>query len=172
MRLSEEVRELLRQGRESELTERVTADARIVRPLLARLYDPDDHVRERAARVLGHAAAAHPALGREVARRLVWALNDESATNGVYGIPALGQIGRRAPDLVAAHVPALARMAWDRGLRLAILEALAQVARAAPGLVAPVLDTVEPHVDPSRPGEREGWQNLKNAVEGDETHEC
>jgi len=171
MRLSEEVRELLRQGRETELAERAATDARLVRPLLARLYDPSDPIRDRAARVLGHAAAAHPELGREVARRLIWALNDESATNGVYGIPALGQIGRRAPDLVAPHVSALARMAWDQGLRLAILEALAEVARTSPGLVAPELDAIEPHVDASRPGEDVAWRNLKKAALGDEKHE-
>lgn len=172
MRLSEEVKELLQQGRETELVDRVVADARIVRPLLARLYDPEDDVRDRASRVLGHAAAAHPELGREVARRLIWALNDESTTNGVYGIPALGQIGRQAPDLFAPHVSALARMAWDQGLRLAILEALAEVARSSPDFVAPELEAIEPHVDASRPGEDAAWRNLKNAVEGDETHEC
>ena len=172
MRLSEEIRELLQQGRETELRERAIVEPRLVRPLLTRLYDPDDGIRDRAARVLGHAAAAHPELGREVTRRLVWALNDESATNGVYGIPALGQIGRQAPDLVAVHVPALARMAWDQGLRLAILEALAEVASTAPELVAPELDAIEPHLDTSRPGEDAAWRDLKRAVEGDETHEC
>jgi hypothetical protein len=172
MRLSEEVRELLLQGRDTELVGRVVADARIVRPLLARLYDPSEQIRDRAARVLGHAAAAHPELGREVARRLIWALNDESATNGVYGIAALGQIGRQAPDLVAPHVSALARMAWDRGLRLAILEALAEIAWSSPQLVSPELDAIEPHLDASRPGEEAAWRHLRNAVEGDETHEC
>jgi HEAT repeat protein len=169
MRLSEEVRELLRQGQETELRDRVMADSRLIRPLLARLYDPEDEVRDRAARVLGHAAAAHPELGREVARRLIWGLNDESATNGVYGIPALGQIGRQAPELVAVHVPALARMAWDHGLRLAIIEALADVAATAPELVAPELEAIESHLDGSRPAEREAWRNLMTAVEGDET---
>ncbi|MCG6923021.1 MAG: hypothetical protein LJF15_18330 [Acidobacteria bacterium] len=171
MRLSEEVRELLLQGRETELVERAATDARLVRPLLARLYDPSHPIRDRAARVLGHAAAAHPELGRDVARRLIWALNDESATNGVYAVPALGQIGRRAPDLLAPHVSALAGMAWDDGLRLAILDALAEVAGSSPELVAPELDAVEPHVDVSRPAEEDAWRNLKNAVLGDETHE-
>jgi len=171
MRLSEEVKELLRQGRETELAERAATDARLVRPLLARLYDPDDAIRGGAARVLGHAAAAHPKLGREVARRLIWALNDESATNGVYGIPALGQIGRLSPDLVAPHVPALARMAWDHGLRLAILDALAEVAGSSPELVAPELDAIGPHVDASRPGEDAAWRNLRSAALGDEIHE-
>ena len=171
MRLSEEVKELLRQGRETELVERATADARLVRPLLARLYDPDDAIRGGAARVLGYAAGAHSELGREVARRLVWALNDESATNGVYAVPALGQIGRRAPDLVAPHVPALARMAWDHGLRRAILDALAEVARAAPHRVAAELEAIEPYVDASRPGEEAAWWRLKSAALGDGTHE-
>jgi hypothetical protein len=170
MRLREEVGELLRQGRESELTEWVVADARVVRPLLARLYDSDLHVRDRAAQVLGHAAAAHPELGREVARRLIWALNDESATNGVYGIPALGHIGRRAPELVAAHVPALARMSWDRGLRLAILEALTDVARGAPELVAPELEAIAPHLDASHPAEMQAWRNLRGAALGEGEH--
>ncbi|MCG6928826.1 MAG: hypothetical protein LJF30_26410 [Acidobacteria bacterium] len=172
MRLSEEIRELLQQGRETELVDRAVADARVVRPLLARLYDPDDEVRDRAARVLGHAAASHPELGREVVRRLMWALNDEAATNGVHGIAALGQIGRRAPDLLAPHVSALARMAWDHGLRLPILDALAEVAWSSPELVAPQLAAIEPHVDASRAGEDVAWRNLTNAVEGDETHGC
>ena len=171
MRLSEEVRELLHQGREAELVERAVADPRVVRPLLARLYDPTDEIRERAARVLGHAAAMHPEQGREVARRLLWALNDESATNGVYAVPALGQIGRRAPDLVAPHVGALARLAWDQGLRLAILEALTEVARTAPGLVAPELAAIAPHVDAARPAETAAWRTLENAAHGGETDE-
>jgi len=166
MRLSEEVRELLQAGRETELRDRAVGDPRLARPLLARLYDPAGEIRERAARALGHAAAAHPELGREVARRLLWALNDESATNGVYGIAALGQIGRQAPDLVAPHVSALARMAGDHGLRLAILGALAEVARSSPGLVAPELGAIGPHVDASRPGEAAAWRQLNCAVEG------
>jgi HEAT repeat protein len=170
MRLREEIRELLQQGRETELRERAIGEPRLLPPLLARLYDPDEDVRERAARVLGHAAAAHPDRGREVARRLVWALNDESATNGVYGIPALGQIGRQAPDLVDVHIPALARMCWDRGLRLAILEALAEVAHTAPDLVASELDAIASHVDAARPAEVEAWRVLTRAALGDETH--
>ena len=146
MRLSEEVRELLRQGRETELAERATADARLVRPLLARLYDPEGQVRGGAARVLGQAAATHRELGRDVTRRLLWALNDESATNGVYAVPAL------------------ARMAWDGGLRLALLDALTRVAESSPELVAPELEAIAPHVDSSRPAEETAWRKLEGTA--------
>jgi HEAT repeat protein len=166
MRLSEEVKMLLEKGREDELAGRAISDTRLVRPLLARLYDPEAEIRRRAASVLGRAAASHPDLGREVTRRLMWALNDESTTNGVYAIPALGQIGRRAPELVTAHVPALARMTWDDGLRLAILDALAEVAESSPDIVETELEAIEPHVDADRPAERAAWRQLRTAVGG------
>lgn len=167
MRLREEVLELLRRGREDELAGRATADPRLVRPLLARLYDTEEEIRDGAARVLGRVAASHPELGQEITRRLMWALNDESATNGVHAVPALGQIGHRAPDLMRVHVSALARMAWDDGLRLAILEALREVADSAPELVAAELDAIEPHLHAARPAEQAAWTRLKEAVGGE-----
>ena len=60
----------------------------------------------------------------------------------------------------------------DSAIYLAILEALAEVAWSSPDLVAPELDAIEAFVDASRPGEDAAWRNLKNAVGGDETHEC
>ncbi len=66
---------------------------RAIRFLQGRLWDPDDEIRSRAAEALGAAAAAHPELGRELLRRALWALNDESATNGAYMLPAIGEIG-------------------------------------------------------------------------------
>jgi hypothetical protein len=62
-------------------------------------------------------------------------------------------------------------MAWDHGLRLAILDALAEVARSAPHRVAPELDAIEPHVDFSRPGEDAAWRRLKSAALGEGEHE-
>ena len=156
--------ELLRQGREQELAEKVAANRRAVRPVLARLWDPDAQIRAGAARALGQAAATHSELGREVVRRLLWALNDESATNGVYAIPALGEIGRRAPGLMTHHVPALVSMARDEGLRGEILRALRAVARAAPTLVAGELDRLATSVDDSQSGELEALRRLVAAA--------
>jgi len=85
MRLKQEFRELLRQGREEEAVRLVTADARAVRLVVGRLWDPDAEIRRRAARTVGRAAASHPEVGLDVVRRLMWSLNDESATNGGPG---------------------------------------------------------------------------------------
>ena len=128
MGLKETVMEMLAAGRERELVELASSDSRALRPLLGRLWDPDPAVRARAAWAIGQVGALRPERGTEIARRLMWGLNDESATNGVYGVPALGELGRRAPELLAPFVPGLVRFAEDDGLRPAILVALAGVA--------------------------------------------
>jgi HEAT repeat protein len=140
MGLREDVMRLLRTADAEGLQALVVRDRRALRPLLARLWDTDEAIRRRAAAAVGTAAEAHPDLGLEAIRRLVWGLNDEAATNGVYGIAALGEIGARRPDLVAPFVGALVSLSWDEGLRAELWMALERVAGAAPGLVAPYAD--------------------------------
>jgi hypothetical protein len=167
MSLNKEVRELLQQGREDAVAELATANPRALRPLVGRLWDPDREIRLRAARAVGHAATAHPDLGVEVIRRLMWALNDESGTHGVHGIPALGEIGRRAPEMLAPYIPALVSMAMDSGLRLEVLRALTAIAEPAPQLVADHLDRLATWIDDSRPDDRQAFRGLV-AVAGQE----
>ena len=166
MGIGKEVRELLQQGREQALIELALADSRALRPLVGRLWDSDSTIRSRAARVVGKAAASHSDLGLEVIRRLIWALNDESGTNGVYGIPALGEIGRSAPDLLAAHIPGLVSICWDDGLRLEILRALAALAESAPSLIAGELERLKQWVDDSRPEETQAYGRLVELTAG------
>ncbi len=129
--------ELLRAGRTEDLVTLAAREPRAVRPLMGRLFDTDPDVRRAAAEALGAAAAARPLQGVEVIRRLMWFLNDESASNGVYGLAALGEIGCRAPGLMAPFVGPLVSLAWDEGLRRELLAALALMAEEAPELVAP-----------------------------------
>jgi hypothetical protein len=171
MGLNSEVRELLRQGREDAVAELVVADRRALRPLMGRLWDPDREIRMRAARAVGHASSVHADLGVEMIRRLMWALNDESATNGVHAIPALGEIGRAVPELIAPYVSALVSMSWDAGIRLELLQALTAIARSAPRLVAEHLPHLSTSIDESRPDERQALRLLSAAVEGPEHDE-
>jgi hypothetical protein len=152
--------DLLRQGREEAVVELAIADRRALRPLMGRLWDPDPQIRRCAAGAIGRSAAAHPALGLEMVRRLMWALNDEAATNGVYGIAALGEIGRRCPEMLGPFVPALVSMAWDDGIRLELLRALGRVAVADRRLVGRQLDRLGAFVDESREEERHAFRQL------------
>jgi len=132
------VMELLRHGDSEGLERLVAANPHAVRPLLGRLWDLDPEVRLRAARALGAAAANHPDLGREVLRRLLWDLNDESATNGEFAVPAIGEIGRRSPQLAEDFIGPMVSHLWDDNLRCAILRALCRIAETAPETIATV----------------------------------
>lgn len=135
MRLKERVMQLLEAGDERGLENLVRGDRRAVRPLFGRLWDPDERVRRRAARAIGVAAEAHPDLGRRLAQNVYWSVQDEAATNGVYGLPAMGEIGYRAPELIEPFVGPLAALVWDDGLRSAVLQALGRIAEIAPAMV-------------------------------------
>jgi hypothetical protein len=154
MRLKEMVMEMLRQGDRQGLEQLVAGDPRVVRHLQGRLWDPDPGIRFHAAEALGLAAAAHPELGTELLRRALWALNDESATNGADMLPAIGEIGFCRPDLVAAFVGPMTSYLWDDGLRGGILRALCRIAEAAPELVVEVRDRLEMIGELNDPGEQ------------------
>ena len=128
--------ELLRRGDGAGLERLVTERAATVRHLQGRLWDPDESIRRQAATALAAAAAAHPELGRDLLRRLLWALNDESATNGRYAVPALAEVGVRCPTLIEPFVGSMVRLLEDDGLRPALFEALQRIGRVAPGVVA------------------------------------
>jgi hypothetical protein len=160
MGLKGRVMELLRVGDEQGLGALVADEPRAMRYLLGRLWDPDEAVRRRAAGGLGLAAAAHPTIGIDLIRRLMWALNDESATNGLYGIAALAEIGFRSPEQIAASVAPLASLTWDGGLRVEILRALTRIAEAAPDLVRPVCQLAAEHVDCDDPRECDALARL------------
>jgi hypothetical protein len=162
---SKEVSELLQQGREQAAADLVAAHPRALRPLVGRLWDPDRQVRHCAARAVGLAAAARPERGREIVRRLLWSLNDEAGTNGIYGVPALGEIGRCAPEMFAPFVAPLVSTARDGNIRLELLRALRRIAETAPALVAGQLERLAFFVDDSRDDEREAYDRLVEAVE-------
>jgi hypothetical protein len=154
------VMELLRAGDEQGLGALVAAEPRAIRFLLGRLWDPDEDLRRRSAHVLGVAAAAHPDIGTDIMRRMMWALNDESATNGRFAIAVIGEIGFHCRELVAPFVAPLASLAWDDGLRLEILRTLHRIAEAHPDLVRPVCPSLVEFVDQESPSEREAFARL------------
>jgi hypothetical protein len=164
MTRTREIRKLLQEGQEEAVAEMAVANRRSLRPLMGRLWDPEEEIRDRAARAIGQAADAHPDLGLEILRQLVWALNDEAATNGIYGIPAIAEIGRRRPDVVAPFVGPLVSMSWDAGLRPELIRALTVIAEVSPDLVRPHLDRLEYWVDDSRPDEREAFLRLATSA--------
>jgi hypothetical protein len=160
MGLKGRVMELLRAGDEPTLGALAVEHPPAMRFVFGRLWDPDEELRQRAARVIGVAATARWETGLELVRGVMWGLNDESATNGRYGIPALGEIGYNSPEMIAPFVGPLASLAWDDGLRVDIIRALTRIAEAAPELVRGVCETVLEHVRLDDAAERRAWDRL------------
>jgi len=154
MGLRDVVNGLLRSGDGAGLREVVVREPRSIRHLMGRLWDPDQAVRRRAAEAIGDLAAAHPDLGRDVLRRMMWSLTDEAATNGVWVIPVLGAVAVRDPRLAAPFVGPVASLLWDRGLRAEIVSALERIRGHAPELTDEVRDVVLSHLDPAEPEDR------------------
>jgi len=160
MGLKGKVMELLRTGDAAGLERLVREDRRAVRHLVGRLWDADERTRRRAAEAVGVAAEAHPDLALDVARRLIWALNDESATNGVYGLAALGEMGHRNPNVMAPLVGPIASYAWDAGLRTEVVRAMCRIAERAPDLVRPHRELLHRWRDPGCAGALERLDGL------------
>lgn len=166
MGLKDDVRTWLVSRDDAALAAGVAADRRIVRHLVSRLWDDDPAIRRAAARGLGEVAVHHPDLALEVIRRFIWALNDESATQGGPVLAALGEMGRRVPSLVEPFIGALAALSEDGGLREDLIAALGAIATTAPALVAPHYAALRKAADTSRPGERDALAALGCALEG------
>jgi hypothetical protein len=166
--MKDELMELLRQGRERELAARAAESPRAARWLLGRVFDADETVRRHAAGAVGWTAADRPEQAVELARRFLWALNDESATNGVYAVAALGQMGKRAPELLEPFLSPLASQARDEGLRPEILRAFLTVAETAPLLVRPHLPALERAVSGAPEDQRSDYARLAALAGGPE----
>jgi hypothetical protein len=166
--MKDELMELLRQGQERELARRAGESPRAARWLLGRVWDADETLRRHAAGAVGWAAADRPELGLELARRFLWALNDESATNGVHAVAALGEMGKRAPELLEPFLAPLASQARDEGLRPEILKAFLAVAETAPHLARPHLPVLERAMGGAPDNERSDYARLAALAGGRE----
>ena len=126
------------QGLETLMSERPGA----LRHVLGRLWDHDPNIRERAAAAIGFASAKHEAMGLELLRRFAWALNDESATNGVSVIPAIAAIATHAPELSRPFIGQLVAALDDPGLAEEAAAAIEEIRRLRPQLVEPYLGEI------------------------------
>ncbi len=149
-----------RQGLDALIAERPVA----VRYVLGRLWDSDPGVRERAAEAVGSAAVHHQDLGLELMRRFAWALNDESASNGVNVIPAIAAIAIRVPETAEPFVGQLVGALQDPGLSHEAKKALEAIRRRRPELVEPYECEIDCERDNNCPkGRRDCPSSLERA---------
>ncbi len=129
MGVRERVMEAVRGHRFDDLAAIVASDKRALRYLVALTYRPEPDVRAAAARAVALASRHHPQLVQEVARRLIWSMNDESGTHALTAPEVLRAIAEESPQLLLPLVPSLLALTADPGLREALVEVVRIVAR-------------------------------------------
>lgn len=135
--MKEALVELLRHGRHEQAAVLAAGRRGGSRRLAARLWDADPAVRTAAAAAVAQLCTLAPGQLREILRRFVWALNDESGTNAAAVLPAFAAAARRCPESVAVHLGALVALLDDAGLRPGVVAVLEAVAQTAPHLLEP-----------------------------------
>ena len=127
----------LRRGEFAALASQAAKQPAVLRALLGRLWADEQPLRVGAARTLAALAVQEPDKATELVRRLLWALNDESGTNGAAVVPALEAMAGTAPHVVGPFAGALVAHLDDDGLRADLLRVLAVLQEMAPSWLAP-----------------------------------
>jgi hypothetical protein len=142
-RLVEEARERLREG--ASLEELGAPERELQRTLQMLMHDEDEVVRQRACWELGEVVSRMaPAKIENIVRRLMWRLNPESGDNPL-GVPeALGEIGNRAPQQIAAFVSVMMQYLDDEKLQPGLLQALRRFGQTETEMASPFVEEVAP----------------------------
>ncbi len=103
------------------------------------LFDPDEVIRWRAAEAMGRAAAALAARGlepvRELVRRILWLMNDESGGLLWYGPQVIGAVLAQVPALCGEWGAILASFLEEEPFRAGTRWALWRIAAVSPDVV-------------------------------------
>ena len=108
------------------------------RLLFSLLFDPDEILRWRAVEAAGQMAAVMAEAGqesvREVLRRVLWLMNDESGGLLWQGPEVIGEILVQVPDLRTEFAPLLPPYLLEKPFERGAAWALARLARIQPAL--------------------------------------
>jgi len=132
------LREIVLRREWPELNDVRMRPKKVLRGLVALLYDPDESVRARAAEAVGHVAkrvgAEDPEWVRQLILRLFWSLNEESGSIGWGAALALGEIGASVPEIMRAFQPCVMAMLGAEGDPIGALQAAGRIADFSPDL--------------------------------------
>ncbi|AEG58905.1 PBS lyase HEAT domain protein repeat-containing protein [Desulforamulus ruminis DSM 2154] len=139
MTLRREVSGLLKEARYDQLVARTMEERGMIKYLFQPLYHPYGAERWRAIRALGlvskELAKEDPVAARELIRRLLWSMNDESGTTSWSAPEAIGEMIYHNPDLFQEYISIVVHASEEEIFHRGIAWTLGRVGPAKPDLV-------------------------------------
>ena len=137
-----------------EVLELSAREPRLLRTVLSLLYDADELIRWRAVTVIGRLAAAEPDRVRPLVKRFIWWMNDESGGIGWSSAPALGEIGRQAPELLRDAARVVVFWRQERILLQGVMWAVGRLSLTYPEVVGEAVPDMVNFLGDGDPGVR------------------
>jgi len=152
--LREQITSLLREADYPGLTALAAEDQRVGDILMQYLYDPGDLLHWRALEGLGRVAGTHPDQVQKLINRLLWLLNEDSASTGWGAASALGEIGRGNVSLIKEIIPMFCGFLEGEFSRGPMLWGIGRMAEVRPELLDEVLPMLVPFLTSNEAQER------------------
>ncbi len=142
MSIKNKVRKLLDEKEFGNIAELAESEKGVIRYLFSFLYSTDDLLHWRAAEALGAVAARQagqkgPAAegGRNIPRRLIWSLAEESGTTAFPATEAIGAVASASPSNFPDFGRIVLSFMDDPTLRRGVLWSARKIAEKRPDLV-------------------------------------
>jgi HEAT repeat protein len=117
------------------VAELAASTAGVVTTLMQMLFDPDSLLHWRATEAIGYLAKIQPRKIKEIIPRLLWSLNEDSASFGWGAAAALGEIGRNNYEIVQDITLMLFNYLEEEFTREGMLWGLGRLGQAHPQVV-------------------------------------
>ena len=131
----QQIVEMLLKEDYSSLAGLAAATAGVVTILLQMLFDPDSLLHWRATAAIGYLAKTQPQKIKEIIPRLLWSLNEDSASFGWGAAAALGEIGSNNYKIIEDITPMLFHFLEEDFAREGMLWGLARMGQNHPQVV-------------------------------------
>lgn len=131
----EQIMQLLLAGDFPAVAELTASTGGVVTILLQMLFDPDSLLHWRATEAIGYLAKIEPKRIKEIIPRLLWSLNEDSASFGWGAAAVLGEIGKNNYTIVEDIILMLFNFLEEDFSREGMLWGLGRLGQSQPQVV-------------------------------------
>jgi HEAT repeat protein len=136
------------------VAELAAATTGVVTMLLQMLFDPDSLLHWRATEAIGYLAQTQPKRIKEIIPRLLWSLNEDSASFGWGAAAALGEIGRNNYAIVEDITLMLFNFLEEEFTREGMLWGLGRLGQTHPEVVQEAAASIQACLNDPNPQTR------------------